>query len=241
MTYYHYTNIAGFYGMVASKKVWLSSLAFMNDESEGYAVLGFIKTVLESQSEGGIQNESDSLIDHTARTYLRNQFAFCASSLDDDLSQWRAYTNLGQGVCIAFDSNFVADEDVECFPCIYEESDKKEYIDLVLKTRSEDEDHFFPLLMDILAKFKKSSFVAEQETRWTKRLDRIPGDRSQVVRYRPHQFGLVPFLEVAADPARIVSVTLGPRVPRENIHSVNDFLKQCGCTCDVLESKCRIR
>ncbi|MCO6414106.1 MAG: DUF2971 domain-containing protein [Thiogranum sp.] len=250
--YYHYTSIGSLYEIVKTRKVWFGSLAFMNDKREGFELHSIL-----SRSEEGRKCSADEqavldLVDTTIDTFLRFQMAFCATSLKDDISQWRAYTPLGQGVCIEFDDNFIADPDVQKVDCIYELGEKRELLEkegsLLLNQQRLREFEKFPesvneyvqAVVKTLPSFKHYSFRPEKEVRWVKSAEGA-ADPSVTILYRPHRLGLATYTEVEVDLSFVKSVTLGPQVERQNQKTVEDFLIVNECAGYVTKSMSTLR
>ncbi len=126
--YFHYTNIESLFNIISSKKVWFSSLAFMNDEMEGFDLHTVLAEVLALKYGSEKCKSTLKLIDTTIDTYLRFQMLFSATTLRDDISQWRAYTQLGQGICIEFDDGFIRERKAKKVECFYDFKSKKQAI-----------------------------------------------------------------------------------------------------------------
>ena len=241
MIYYHYTSIESFRAIVNSGKIWFGSLAFMNDRREGYAVRQFLENALGEIDSSEEMKAYKELMEEAAKIYQRYQYAFCASTLEDDLSQWRAYTELGHGLCIGFQAPFIGSEDVDSFSCIYSNEEKDAGIDEVFSEPEAVGEAEFRKLTELMAKFKAESFTSEKETRWVTRVSGLADLKAKRIRYRAHRLGLAPYVEISVDLSQVVSVTLGPEVPGENKYSVDDFMIQSGCGGSVLTSKSSLR
>jgi Protein of unknown function (DUF2971) len=122
---YHYTSVAGFKGVIDSGKFWFTDMLHLNDPSEYEYARNKIMRGLKSV--GGSINES-SLTDKNAvveflagvekyfaktDVFSGNDF-FTASFSDesDDLGQWRAYGDDGQGVVLGLKRDLFYDSSV---------------------------------------------------------------------------------------------------------------------------------
>ena len=134
--YYHYTNVDALFNIVRSGNIWFSSLAFMNDEMEGYDLHSVLSDVLQMKYGSDECKSKLALVDKTIETHLRFQFSFRASTLKDDISQWRAYTELGKGACVAFEDGFIYNSKVDKVGCLYSKEDKRRRLSTVSGTSS---------------------------------------------------------------------------------------------------------
>lgn len=253
MSYFHYSNIDGLYGIVSGGKAWFGSLAFMNDDREGYELHEVLKRFLTDRHGETGAAKVLALVEEAVTVLLRHQFVFCASTLQDDLSQWRAYSRLGHGICIEFEDGFIPGDAVSSFPCLYDFEDKvrvvQSSIGLSAGDMEVDEilnssggvDRYAAAVIDAMSRFKAESFRGEQETRWLCRISALSDPGSRSVKYRPHRLGLMPYIERPVDLSKVRSVTLGPQVPRENYRSVEDFLISNECAGYVTTSTCNLR
>lgn len=103
---YHYTSIDGLIGIIQYRKLWLSSIANMNDHQE----VIWLKNKFYSRLKdviGSLDFEEKSL--HYINQFLAmllhpepTPYICCFSRNGDLLSQWRAYSSDGEGACIKF-------------------------------------------------------------------------------------------------------------------------------------------
>lgn len=100
-TLYHYCSVESFFKIIESKSIWLSNCGQMNDSRETTWIESYFDLIKEIFKNG---NHSD-FEKNTIITYTWNKketFIFCLSENRDSLSQWRAYSNDGKGICIGF-------------------------------------------------------------------------------------------------------------------------------------------
>lgn len=250
--YYHYTNIEALYNIIRSGIVWFTSLAFMNDEMEGLDLHQVLTDVLPLKYGSEKCEKTLELIDTTIQTYLRFQMSFSASTLKDDISQWRAYTTLAQGICIEFEDGFISEGEAKKVKCIYDSNSKKqaiinnEYlrannisIQRLLETPRGTESYVKSILKALVC-FKNSSFRPEEEVRWVINLSGI-NDPMAKIKYRPHRLGLANYQEVKVNLAKVKSITIGPQMPNQNLKTIEDFMITNECAGFVTTSKVTLR
>jgi hypothetical protein len=111
-TLYHYTDAAGLYGLLSSASLWLTDHRFLNDTTEFTHTTQIMKNVIS-------EIKSDTISDAAKRTLtaisdgkefanLREGFVFSFTEEKDDLGQWRAYANDGQGFTVGFSGKLLA-------------------------------------------------------------------------------------------------------------------------------------
>lgn len=250
--YFHYTNINALYNIVRSKKVWFSSLAFMNDEMEGFDLHAVLAEVLKLKYGSEKCKSTLELIDTTIDTHLRFQMLFSATTLKDDISQWRAYTHLGQGVCIEFEDGFTNDNKAKKIECFYDFASKKQAIiadhnlkanDITIQSLLDTQrgiEEYVSSIIETLVRFKHESFRPEQEIRWVVSLSGLTDPEANIL-YRPHRLGLTTYQEVDVDLSRVKSITIGPQVPEQNLKTIEDFAIQNDCAGFITKSKVTLR
>jgi hypothetical protein len=108
---YHYTNAAGFHGIVEASSIHATHIAFMNDAEEYKHAVQMLWKVLDSE-HNGLTEAQERIVrvmkDNLRRTEPANYypvFVACFSMLDDDLSQWRAYGGQNAGFNIGVNIN----------------------------------------------------------------------------------------------------------------------------------------
>ena len=103
----HYTNDAGFFGILNSGEIRCSDTSYLNDPSEiQYGIDIFYKLAEDPSCPDDVRtlvNQMKSFIDEAAVQYNTSYFCSSFSSKENDLSQWRAYGDNGRGLCLVFD------------------------------------------------------------------------------------------------------------------------------------------
>lgn len=102
---FHYTDQAGFLGIIRSKAIWATDLRYLNDSQE-YSV-GFerIASELKRRSAGdpGVSDLVDGAFQSLALERVVGVGVTSFSLAGDDLSQWRAYGGGTGGICLGFE------------------------------------------------------------------------------------------------------------------------------------------
>ena len=108
---YHYTNDPGLAGIVESGKFWFSDIFALNDPSELRHGLRIAIDLLKSRAtddraEIATFASMFERFDLDAGIEAAGHFFICCFSADgDDLGQWRAYADNGQGFALGFDTS----------------------------------------------------------------------------------------------------------------------------------------
>lgn len=111
--YYHYCSLETLIHIIKDKKIRLCNIGKMNDEQE---CIDIEKILLKIIADEKLDKSNPEILDlvRTYRDYRDDRhmpYIACFSEENDRLSQWRAYANDGEGVCIGFD--FEDFEDME--------------------------------------------------------------------------------------------------------------------------------
>lgn len=231
-TIYHYTDFAGFAGILESKSLWATELRFTNDRSELKHGVTWAIDHLDRQPTDEVREE--------VKRWLKSLdldavavFSVSFSTERNLLSQWRMYTKDCHGVSIGFDVPSLMRNLGDSFRlvrCVYSQDEQRAIAgnsvdELVLKVRTllaeNLQPHEFKLrLHDLrsmfatqIARLKDDAFQQECEYR-------IVGSRkwndASDVRFRATPRALIPYLVFPISPAKdiptdaIVEVTIGP-------------------------------
>ena len=102
---YHYTDVRGLIGMIASGRIWATHVSRLNDAMEYEIGVSFVTNFIGAN----LQRASKAIIDK-AISQLRSvdTFIACYSATADVLSQWRAYSGTGTGYCIGLKTSEMA-------------------------------------------------------------------------------------------------------------------------------------
>jgi hypothetical protein len=105
---YHYTNAAGLRGIFESQQLWFTDYRHLNDPSEFLHGLEFARDVARRLKTGKDERAKfflDQFIANFRRETFDKGFEFYIASFSrdrNDLGQWRAYADNGQGFAIGF-------------------------------------------------------------------------------------------------------------------------------------------
>lgn len=136
---YHYTNDAGLAGIIESGQLRFSDIFALNDPSELRHGLSVAIDILKSRAtaarpEIGTFASMFERFDLDAGIEAAGHFFICCFSGDgDDLGQWRAYADNGQGFALGFDTGLLEDafskkkgkpiEQHSTFPITYDDNE----------------------------------------------------------------------------------------------------------------------
>jgi hypothetical protein len=137
---WHYSSVQGFQGIVASKAIFATDVRFLNDRTEFIHAREIAAQVIAETGEYGANH-------FPAREYSRKAvdlafdsgnlspdrlqvFVASFSEAEDQLSQWRGYSQGSSGVSLSFNLTTLRppahiDTLVTFAPCIYKPEEKK--------------------------------------------------------------------------------------------------------------------
>ncbi len=130
---FHYTNDIGLRGILQSGNLWLTDMFSLNDPSElhhGYSAAARILAEKSKAKGEDFEKAFASQFGNDLKRKLQDsgQFFCCSfSAVGDDLGQWRAYGDDGNGFAIGFDcaglqGKFINEPSPAAFPMIYDET-----------------------------------------------------------------------------------------------------------------------
>lgn len=199
---YHYCDAKAFLAICTNKKMRFSDLFSMNDFMEmhwGYSV--WEQVADEIFDEIG-QEFLDAIQEIIHSTGFHGLLVASCFSLDGDvLSQWRAYTDDGQGYAIGFDANILAELPIRPLKVLYDKAAQVQELKKVVlalhESEKSEEDKFgleFRTLCRVLsfdlAAYKNPAFVEEAEVRLVHVLDfERSNDFLKLVDAGGHAFG----------------------------------------------------
>lgn len=174
---YHYCDGNSFAAICETRKLRLSDLFSMNDFMElhwGYHIWELAAAEVIEEVGRDFLDKIDEIIHESGFATL---LVGSSLSLDGDvLSQWRAYSNDGNGYAIGFDASVFPQLQVRPLRVLYDKRQQIEEAKLFIKTIfkvEEDEDvkfgeGFFTMCATFasdLASFKNPAFAEEKEVR----------------------------------------------------------------------------
>lgn len=249
---YHYTNSAGFLGIIQSSEVWCTHTQYLNDTREFRHALQLFADEIDRRIAKKRKNIE----------FLTRLRAICASGFEsvnicvasfstqkDSLSQWRAYSSSPGGVAIGFAgnqlNNAVTEVDGRLHPCIYDEHTQTQIVSDVLDYIEEANDYprATTMILKVAPILKHSAFSSEKEWRL------IAGPfmvTNQSYSFRPGASMLVPYykMKICEQPKDLDlrEVIVGPCPSSDQSkQSVKMFLLKHGLTPDILISAAPFR
>lgn len=137
---YHYTDQAGFIGIIENKQLWATKIQYLNDNKEFSLAIGIAKEILQKKLSLRLRRSTKGVItDLVDRISKMEALSICVCSFSEQgdlLSQWRGYSKGMAGYSIGFDAdklNEVAiDNSFLMSKCIYEPEQQREKISGVL-------------------------------------------------------------------------------------------------------------
>jgi hypothetical protein len=105
---YHYTNVAGFRGIIESESAWFTDYRHMNDPSEiahGIEMSHDVIREIKNGADGRLQLFLDCLADMMSPANFSRALEYFIGSFSrarDDLGQWQVYADNGRGIAIGF-------------------------------------------------------------------------------------------------------------------------------------------
>lgn len=222
---YHYTDINGLLGMIASGKIWATHISRLNDSSEYHHGIKVVADCVRA----AMPISSKPLVDKILSEFQKVETYVASYSTEHDLlSQWRSYSGGKVGYCLGLATDRIAtlDDSTPLLEAvIYKDSQAQRIISRML---NRVDDYFqnnqfgevevgFLLgmvggtLANLASTIKHPKFEEENEYRQFYQ----PGATSLQLenKFRNGRFGLtsyveVPFIEEGRLPLR--SVTIGP-------------------------------
>lgn len=104
---YHYTTPQGLVGILQSQKLWATESSFLNDSKEIHHGINLAQQIIENY----ISMNTSDIVKRFLNEILENLtfnydeiYIVCFSEDGDLLSQWKGYSNFGEGFSIEFDS-----------------------------------------------------------------------------------------------------------------------------------------
>lgn len=236
-TYYHYTDISALFNIFKHKTIWFSCLNYMNDQMEGLELHRVLTDILKETHSAKNCNQVIMTVKAMSDVFISNKYLFCATELNDHISQWRAYTSIGTGICIGFEDGFITDSTILKRKCLYDLLEKKDFLIKSTELLKYDDNKFSKInnipngtnnfiysVLHGMEHFKHESFSSEKEVRW---IDDLNEQNNKPINFRPHRLGLMPYREISADLIKISEIILGPQVPKQNIGTISKlFINQ---------------
>ncbi len=227
---YHYTSPIGLEGILNSQKIWGTEASYLSDSQEIKYGINFVSNELKNYSANKdswvkelIQLSISSINQHDHQEIY--MACFCEDG--DLLSQWKGYSNLGEGFSIGLNSRELSRfkrkhpfVNIGIWKVIYKEEDQKrivqEEIDYIVKRTKEIIDKYHSDKKEIitnsasclayylkvqLVRFKNDVFKEEQEWRAIYVNDERSGGRRKKVKFRVSGKDIIPYIELDIAPS----------------------------------------
>lgn len=236
---HHYTSLDALLSIVKTKSLWATNVRYLNDSSESELGLKLMRQVAEEarKTAEGIDSEFlTHLVEWLDGHRLKGESVYVLSFSErhNQLSQWRGYTNYGQGVCLSIDS-FLLVERMQAQGwtfqnCRYNQISQLTWADAILsRIRREAATNYTGIeedkrkgfdavlqnclseLLQVSATIKHEAFAEEREVRFISPMINIDDDR---VAYRVKGTTRVPYVHFrlvnGEDNLAIRQIMVGP-------------------------------
>jgi hypothetical protein len=259
---YHYTSVHNANSILQSGTLWASDSRYLNDSNELFMSLAILKKYVEINYNVNIEELIE--INNFSRSYC----VFCFSESPKILSQWRAYSSDGKGLCLGFNKSLITLNKLNGYranlvKCIYEDheiliqkimEDNKTDIEKIVETSKNIRD-FQPVqlikyletsldtLYTELLRVKHTHFTEEKESRL---VICLPTEETKkrvsndvIIPYTDHK--LITDDEKPYLWCKIPEIWLGPKCDDRNSNAIKSF-RQFGWAMDaVFKFECGYR
>jgi hypothetical protein len=228
----HYTDFAGFEGMMRTGELWCTSIRHLNDGSEFHYFMKRAFDMAKFQLSGPEAEAWKFIVDDWPKSEAELEtiavgkiFVASFSAKDDDLSQWRGYGCGPSGVELRFSrtelQKHLAEYSFSLRECIYDQTQQDDYAfwNVMRPAHKEIWFHiappeqvsavFWTRVKDLAPTFKDKTFDAEAESRIV--ID-LTEPRSTVlpIQFRIRKDKLVPYVALPLPLKALREVRLGP-------------------------------
>jgi hypothetical protein len=137
---WHYTSMAAMQGIIDSGEMYATDARFLNDADELIHAAKYTDDFLSKESRDPRVVDfvryqvAEAFKDLLSLSNPYRNYVTCFTTLEDDLSQWRAYSHGSAGISLAFDFRSLGSVRTLLAPCIYEDEEKKAMLLFALKT-----------------------------------------------------------------------------------------------------------
>ncbi|EGS7959812.1 DUF2971 domain-containing protein [Vibrio cholerae] len=136
MKLYHYTDQAGFLGIIQNKNLWATKIQYLNDNNEFKLALEISREILDKRVAKARSNNEENRIKRLKLNLsnIRN-INMCVCSLSEEgdlLSQWRGYSSGYGGYSLGFERNqleeIASTQGFDLCKCVYSKREQYELI-----------------------------------------------------------------------------------------------------------------
>ncbi len=250
---YHYTTPSGLLGILESEKIRLTDTRFLNDPDEQSHGLQVSQIHLLEKQIDLFKAEKRDLTDFEKEIFKKlsdklketvdpikrepvYSISFCEHG--DLLSQWKGYSNYGEGFSIGFEADKLAQLPSIFFGrVIYDDIKKREVIWKIIEAIAEGEKDYqkhgeerflnaYIAVFNTLAYFMKSIFFSE-EREWRLVCNPRPPEIGYKKKHRFGICGVTPYIEIDIAPIseKIADIVVGPRMDcKINLIALSNFI-----------------
>ena len=142
---FHYTSGVGLKGIIETGKIWTTKIHYLNDRLELELAFEYIRDEINHQINSGNTNHStEELTDMLGALDSISKFNVSVASFTtqgDQLSQWRGYSEIGNGYSLGFDGQRLNTQVIEngnyhLTPCLYEQDEHQLLVKYLVDTTS---------------------------------------------------------------------------------------------------------
>lgn len=127
---FHYTSVEGFIGIVTSKTLWASDMLSLNDAAEASYATNLICDTLTAHHPEIPRADFETQLNYLFSLYVPFITCFCEDG--DLLSQWRGYSDQGDGFAVGFSLAWLLSLKPK-WPLIKVIYDREQQVDLILR------------------------------------------------------------------------------------------------------------
>ena len=218
---YHYTSQKGLLGIIENKKLWATSILYMNDSKELIYALELTNDILSQRinterTEGRVfLKQIQNALSKIPEISTNSIFVCSFSEVSDLLSQWRGYCSNGNGFSIGFEiPDFIPSifsiQGFFLHKCVYDVAQQRQllnsffdefitrYIERKKGNLNIDLSTFYSMTLmnyvNLAAEIKHPSFQEEKEWRLIS-LPIIFNDTR--IKYRQGRISIIPYVEIS--------------------------------------------
>lgn len=216
---FHYTTRDGFLNILRSRKIWSSSIFYLNDSEEYLYTVNLIINIINEylKTDKRLTGAELFLLSEVKKEFLNpsigslrsGPFIFSLSSERDLLSQWRGYSDLHCGISLGFDPEYIIalanKQQSYLYKCIYDVEQQNTEVRRILEENLLMVRGFkssfimysqvpfcVKSLRDLCPLFKDPSF--RQECEW-----RIVSSAVSEIKFRNSSSMIIPYMEIELD------------------------------------------
>jgi hypothetical protein len=261
MRLYHYTSTEVLTKIVENKKLWLSSLSYLNDKHEIAHGLHTLLSMLRDEEKDPKTKEIREMFANRLDQFRNNPvniFGFSLTPKGNILSQWRGYTKPNTGISIGFNAEKLAERasksGIVMEKCVYKIEEHLSIVkDMVIEFEKEYKggtaenyaESKIGWAIQKLSKLKTNEFHEEEEYRLISKY--YSQYHPSSIKYRSTDRFFIPYVELDienlnGDGKMFESIIIGPRdYVNHDINSISQYLSSKNESCGITNSISPIR